>query len=319
MEANLNHDGLLMSAGVNMGPGKASKFIHPQVLAQDYAVCRQIMRAASKNYSFASSFFPAEKLHHVEALYALLRVGDDRVDVSLIGFNSPMEAIQDWERLYWEAFESGASLHPVMRAYLNTALECAIPAETMLAYFRAMKEDVSSGDAISRYATFSDLIQYMDGSAIPVGRAMTYILGVRQPYTIEEALPGADSLSIAMQLSNFWRDIGFDWTIRRVYLPQEDMQRFGVSEADLAARRITREFIHLLEFEFERTGRYYEQARASVTMLASGRWAVMSGLEVYQAILGGIRRNGYDVFNHRAGASKVKKLGLAAKAWWMSA
>jgi phytoene synthase len=278
--------------------------------SEDYLACREIMRASSKNYSFASSFFPKQKLHHVEALYALLRVGDDRVDVSHSGFSSPLQAIDDWEFSYYETFRLGYSDYPVMRAYLNTAVECEIPRDTMKPYFRAMRDDLT----IKRFPKFEDLIYYMDGSAVPVGRAMTYILGVRQPFAVRDALPGADSLSIAMQLSNFWRDIGYDWSIDRVYLPQEDLESFNVSEADIAARRITSKFIDLLEFEFERTERFYNQATLSIPLLDSGRWAVLSGLEVYRAIIGAIRRNKYDVFNHKAGASKTRKLSLAIKA-----
>lgn len=279
----------------------------------DYAACREIMRAASKNYSFASHFLPADKLHHVEALYALMRVGDDRVDVSHAGFASPLAAIEDWEWAYWRAFEMGDSPNPVMRAYLNTALECGIPKETMRAYFRAMKDDLT----INRFPTFDDLMVYMEGSAVPVGRGMTYILGTRAPYTLEDALPGADSLSVAMQLSNFWRDIGQDFEdIGRVYLPQEDMEHFKVTEDDLAAHRVSRNFIQLLEFEFERTERHYAHARRSVSMLAAGRWGIMSGLEIYRAIMPSIRRNGYDVFTRRARTNRLQKLALAGKAGW---
>jgi phytoene synthase len=273
------------------------------------------MRTASKNYSFASNFIPPEKLHHVEALYALMRVGDDRVDVSHDGFESPLAAIEDWERTYWHAFEIGDSPNPVMRAYLNTAIERRIPKDTMTAYFRAMKDDLT----ITRFLTFEDLMSYMKGSAIPVGRGMTYILGARPPYTLDDALPGADSLSVAMQLSNFWRDIGQDFEdIGRVYLPQEDMARFEVTEEDLAARRINRNFIQLLEFEFERTEGYYAHAQDSVKLLATGRWGIMSSLEIYRAILSGIRRNGYDVFTRRARTNRLQKLGLVTKAGWQA-
>jgi phytoene synthase len=279
---------------------------------EDYAECRRVMLGASKNYSFASRFLPRSKHPHVAALYAFLRIGDDRVDVTHQGFASPLDAIADWERSYWSAFEAGRSDHPVMRAYLNTARACGIPPETMKPYFRAMKEDLT----VTRFPTFGDLIHYMDGSALTVGRAMTYILGVRPPYTIAETLPHADSLSIAMQLSNFWRDIGEDWRIGRVYLPQEDLVRFGVTDADLAEARITPDFIRLLEFEFERTEGYYRHARAGIPRLQTGRWGVMSGLEVYRAILDGIRRNGYDVFNRRAGATRLQKVRLALRARW---
>jgi 15-cis-phytoene synthase len=279
---------------------------------EDYAACRQIMRKASKNYSTASNYLPGDKLPHVEALYALMRVGDDRVDVSHAGFSSPLEAIEDWERTYWEAFEHGNSPNPVMRAYLDTALKFGIPSETMSSYFRAMKEDLS----ITRFPTFNDLLYYMDGSAIPVGRAMAYILGMRPEYDPKQVLHGADSLSIAMQLSNFWRDIGHDWRIGRVYLPQEDMHIFRYSEEDLAAGWINDNLVSLLEFEFERTERYYDAARQSVKMLASGKWAVMSALEIYQAILSDIRANRYDIFSRRAGAGSIKKLSLALKSYW---
>jgi phytoene synthase len=271
------------------------------------------MRAASKNYSFASNFLPPEKLHHVEALYALMRVGDDRVDVSHHGFESPLAAIEDWERTYWRAFEIGDSPNPVMRAYLNTAVECGIPKTTMTAYFRAMKDDLT----ITRFPTFDDLIYYMEGSAIPVGRGMAHILGTRSPFTLNDALPGADSLSVAMQLSNFWRDIGQDFEdIGRIYLPQEDMARFNVTEDDLAAQRISHNFIQLLEFEFKRTENYYDHAEDSVKMLAAGRWGIMSSLEIYRAILSSIRRNGYDVFTRRARTTKLQKLGLVGRAGW---
>lgn len=280
-------------------------------LQQDYFYCRQVMRSVSKNYSFASRFLPKEKLQHVEALYAFLRVGDDRVDVSDSGFASPLAAIEDWEHLYWSAFELGSSPHPVMRAYLNTARQCGIPAETMLPYFRAMKEDLT----ITRYPTFADLLHYMEGSAIAVGRGMTCIMGIKSPCSYAEVLPYADALSIAMQLSNFWRDIGGDWKIGRVYIPQEDLQRFGVSEAHLAAGQVTPGFVALMEFEFARTESYYQQARLGVPRLAAGQWGVQSGLEIYRSILTIIRRRGYNVFSQRASASELHKLSLVSRAW----
>ncbi|MDD1753275.1 MAG: squalene/phytoene synthase family protein [Methanotrichaceae archaeon] len=118
-----------------------------------------------------------------------------------------------------------------------------------------------------------------------------------------------------MQLNNFWRGISSDWRIGRAYIPQEDMERFGYSESDLAARRINPKLIDLLEFEFERTGSYYDIARQSVKSLANGNWAVMSVLEIYRGIMTSIRRNHYDVFSQRAGPGYVRKIGLAFKSY----
>lgn len=281
--------------------------------AEDYAACRAVMHGASKNYSFASRFLPADRQPHVEALYAFLRIGDDRVDVSHQGFASAEEAIDDWEWRYNHAFETGDSDHPVMRAYLNTALALDIPRETMNAYFRSMREDL----VVKRFPTFAALLHYIDGSAIPVGRAMTCIMGVVSPYCRQDALPAADALATAMQLSNFWRDVGQDWQRDgRIYLPEEDMARFGYSEADLAAGRVNEALVNLLEYEFARTETYYQQARDGVPLLARGRWGVLAGLEIYRAILFSIRRGGYDVFSQRAGANRWRKAGLVLKAWW---
>lgn len=278
---------------------------------QDYAYCRQVMRSSSQRYSFASAFLPTEKRKHVEALYAFLRVGDDRVDVSHAGFASPLSAIEDWERKYWSAFETGDSPEPVMRAYLNTALECHIPREIMSSYFRAMKDDLS----VNRFPTFGDLMHYMEGSALPVGRAMTHILGVRQPFSLEDAIPRADHLAAAMQLSNFLRDIAYDWSIGRVYLPLEDLERFRVTEKDLADKKVSSRFIELVEFQIRRTEELYEQARPGIKMLAGGRWGVMCGLEIYRAILQDIRRIRHDVFSRRADISTARKIQLVAKSW----
>jgi phytoene synthase len=118
-----------------------------------------------------------------------------------------------------------------------------------------------------------------------------------------------------MQLSNFWRDIGEDWARGRVYIPQEDLARFGVSEDDLATGRVSENLIALLEFEFARTEQYYEQARRGIALLASGRIGVMSALEIYRAILDGIRRNDYNVFTRRAGTSTPQKIRLVWRAW----
>lgn len=266
------------------------------------------MRAASKNYSFAARLLPADVRPHVEALYALMRVGDDLVDVQYKG-EAARRAIDDFQAQYWKVFETGESAHPVLRAYWHTAHQFGIPADLMKPYFRAMTEDVT----ITRFAAFGDSIHYMEGSALPVGRAMAHILGTTAP-RVADVYPAADALSIAMQLSNFWRDIGQDWGLGRVYIPGEDMARFGVTEGDIAERRISPRFIDLLEFEFARTEDYYEQARSGVQRLVAGRWAVMSALEIYRAILPSIRRNGYDVFTRRAGTSKWQKIGLVLAA-----
>lgn len=283
---------------------------YPTHLKNDYAECRRIMREASKNYTFSSNFLPFDKRPHVESLYAVLRVGDDRVDVSYSGFSSPQAAIEDWQDSYWKAFETGNSQHPVLRAYLYTAQKFQIPAAILAPYFRSMLDDLR----ILRFPKFNDLIYYMEGSAIPVGRAMCHILGTTE-VNHQNAYPAADSLSIAMQLSNFWRDIGEDWRRGRVYIPQEDLNNFSYTEEDIRKSIIDHRLIALLEFEFERTMCYFHKAESGIKQLKTGRWGVMSGLAVYRAIIHKIRQNHYDVFSKRARASTFEKLRLVIAAW----
>ena len=277
----------------------------------DYAACRRVLYAASRNFSFAGRFFPREILHHVQALYAFLRVGDDRVDESHPGFVSSKTAIEDWEQAYRQAFETLRSGHPVMRAYLNTALACGIPQETMVPYFRSMRQDLS----VTRYEHFAELLAYMEGSAIAVGRAMTYILGARPPFFLADIIPRADSLAVAMQLSNCLRDVGQDWRRGRVYLPGEDLMRFGVTEDDIAAGRVSERFVQLMKFQMERAEGYYRDAVSGVRRLRNGRWGIMIALEVYRGIHDAIRRSNYDVFTRRAGTTRAQKLLLALRAW----
>jgi phytoene synthase len=154
----------------------------------------------------------------------------------------------------------------------------------------------------------------MEGSAIAVGRAMTCILGVRPPRSLDEIIPRADSLAVAMQLSNFLRDVGQDWRRGRVYLPGEDLTRFGVTEDDIAAGRVTERFVQLMEFQIERAEDFYRDAVSGVRSLRNGRWGIMIALEVYRSIHDAIRRSDYDVFTRRAGTTRAKKLLLALRA-----
>lgn len=288
--------------------------ITASILKQDYAECRAIMVAASKNYSFASMVLPPDRAKHVYALYAVMRVGDDRVDVSAKGFISPKAAIEDWQQSYRRTFEHGGHSHyGVLRAYYNTCQELAIPPYLLDNYFRAMIEDLT----ITRFPTFADLYHYMEGSAIPVGRIMTHIMGTRG-CTVEDAYPEADALSVAMQLTNFWRDIWEDWHIGRVYIPQEDLARFGVCEADIAAGKLSPKLVTLLNYQIERTEAYYQKAREGVTKLVSGRWAVMSALEIYQAILNHIKNSGHNIYAPRLGPSRLEKAKLMLKARFSS-
>lgn len=283
----------------------------PRRILADYAECRRIMHASSKNYAIASLFLPKDKLPHVEALYALLRVGDDRVDVSHAGFSTPLAAIEDWRDSFIQASKSGDSHYPVLRAYIHTAHQFNIPESLMLPYFQAMIDDLT----ITRFPQYDDLVSYMEGSAMVVGRVICHIFGTTTP-VVSDAYPFADSLSVAMQLTNFWRDIGEDWLKGRIYIPLEDMQQFSYTEKDLANHMIDQRLIDLLEFEFARTNLLYAHARSGIDRLVRGQWGVSNSLVIYQTIMDQIRHNHYNVFTARASVPAWKKAWLIARGWW---
>jgi phytoene synthase len=162
---------------------------------------------------------------------------------------------------------------------------------------------------VSRYPTYEDLEEYMYGSAAVVGLMMCRIIGVEA----EEALRHAEALGGAMQLSNFLRDIGEDWERGRVYLPLEDLKRFGYSEEDLARGLVNEEFVELMRFEIGRARMLYLVADGGMGYIPRGRrYPVLVARQLYAAILEQIEGQGYEVFSGRAGTTFAEKLRVAA-------
>jgi phytoene synthase len=155
------------------------------------------------------------------------------------------------------------------------------------------------------YETFEDLLDYMDGSAAVIGEMMLPIL---EP-TSAEAYSHARDLGIAFQLSNFWRDVAEDLDRGRVYVPQEDLRKFG---ADPWRREATPEWCDLMAFEIARTRRYYESADLGIPMLpATSARCIRGARLLYSGILTEIERAGYDVFAQRVRVPTWKKLAVA--------
>jgi phytoene synthase len=155
------------------------------------------------------------------------------------------------------------------------------------------------------YETFEDLLDYMDGSAAVIGEMMIPILEPTSP----EAYGHARDLGIAFQLSNFWRDVAEDLDRGRVYVPQEDLRKFG---ADPWRREATPEWCDLMAFEIARTRRYYESADLGIPMLpATSARCIRGARRLYSGILVEIENAGYDVFSRRVRVPTWKKLAVA--------
>jgi 15-cis-phytoene synthase len=275
-------------------------------LAQSYELCRQVQSSHSKTYYFSTRLFPPEVRPHVHALYAFMRYADEIVDNP--GATTPGEQLAALEAFEEEtlAAVSGEEVpNPVLRAYAATARERGIEPRHIRAFMKSMKMDTR----VFRYPTYESLKLYTYGSAAVVGLMMCRIVGVVD----ERATGHAEALGEAMQLSNFLRDIREDWHRGRVYLPLEDLARFGYPEEDLGAGLVDERFVELMRFEVDRARRLYEFAGDGVGYIPRGRrYPVRVALELYAAILESIEAQGYDVFSRRAQTSGLAKLRVAA-------
>jgi phytoene synthase len=276
-------------------------------LPECYELCRRVQRDHSRTYYFSTSLFPKEVRPHVHALYAFMRYADELVDNP--GITTLEEQLADLEAFEEETLAAVAGEYvpsnPVLRAFANTVLLRGIRPGLIEAFMRSMKMDTR----VFRYSTYEDLEEYTYGSAAVVGLMMCRVLGA----TAEVASPHAEALGVAMQLTNFLRDVKEDWARGRVYLPLEDLRRFGYAEEELGRGLVDQRFIGLMRFEVSRTRMLYRVAEEGMRYIPCGRrYPVIVALRLYEAILGRIEARGYDVFSRRAETSLSYKLRIAA-------
>jgi phytoene synthase len=275
-------------------PGPARPAI---ALRQAYRHCDGITRRHSRSFFLSSQFLPPEKRRAIRALYAFCRTSDDIVD------NPGGHASRALAR--WVALAQAPQPppdDPILLAWHDTAARYAVP--------QALVDELLAGLAmdllISRYATFDDLWLYCYRVASVVGLITMRIVGHQ-----EGAAPYAVRLGVALQLTNILRDVGEDAARGRIYLPREDLARFGVRDDDILRGQRDLRFRELMGFEIARAHALYEEAWPGVAMLsADSRFAIGAAAEIYRGILGKIVANDYDVFTRRAHLSLVEKLLL---------
>jgi phytoene synthase len=214
-------------------------------------------------------------------------------------------ALAEFGDRFFADVAAGHSDHPVLKAVVHTVRAFDVDPDCVRRFLRSMTLDLS----VSTYETFDDLLDYMDGSAAVIGEMMLPILEPSSP----EAFGPARDLGIAFQLTNFLRDVGEDLDRDRVYLPQEDVRKFGAGAA-LAGRHVTPEWVALMRFEIDRTRDYYRSADRGIPFLPlSARPCIAGARELYAGILELIEAAGYDVFRRRARVPTWRKLAVTAR------
>jgi phytoene synthase len=292
---------------LKLDPAGGKKLDESLSLAESYELCRRVQKAHSRTYYFSTRLFPAEVRPRVHVLYAFMRYADEIVDHPHdLSPGAQLSVLEEFEAETMAAVSGESVPNPVLRAYADTVSACGIEPETIRAFMESMKMDTR----VFRYQTFSDLEVYTYGSAAVVGLMMCRVVGVAEG----KADYHAEALGVAMQLSNFLRDVGEDWRRGRVYLPLEDLERFGYTERDLALGVVDERFVALMRFEIERARRLYEVADKGMGYIPRGRrFPVIVARELYAAILDRIEAHRYDVFSRRAQVSRPAKLLVAAK------
>jgi phytoene synthase len=268
--------------------------------------CQQKAAASGSSFYYSFLFLPPEGRRAITALYAFCREVDDVVDE---GMDPQLaQAKLAWWRGEVANLFAGKAQHPVTRALEPHREKFGLSAARLNEIIDGMEMDLRQ----SRYLDWAGLEAYCYRVASVVGLLAAGIFGYRDPRTLDYA----KDLGIAFQLTNIIRDVGEDARKNRVYLPMEDLQRFGVPAADLLQARESSAFRSLMAFEAERARSYYERALAALP--TADRRAQRPGLimaAIYRALLEEIQRDGFRVLSQRTSLTPLRKFWIAWRTW----
>ncbi len=291
-------------------PANADNSAPDAALVADYEHCAEITRRSSSNFYYAFMLLPVERRRALYAVYAFCRFVDDIADDGAGpdgAERSPADLLRQWrdelDRVY-----RGAPTRAISRALADTAARFAIPR----GYFDEVISGVEMDLSQKRYATFDDLRLYCFRVAAAVGLICIEIFGYSNP----NARVYAEYLGIACQLTNILRDVKEDAGRGRIYLPLEDLARFGVSEDEILRGIYSDAFVRLMEFEAARARDFYDQAdrllpdedRSSLRTAEAMR-------QIYGSLLNLIVQSNYRVLDKRLSLSATRKLYLVGRVW----
>ncbi len=272
--------------------------------AAAFGECERIARSHYENFTLDSHLLPRRLRRHIAAIYAFARTADDLADEEA-NADRALAGLDAWEREL-DACYAGDPHHPVFVALAETVRTFDVPIEPFRRLLTAFRRDVR----FTGFATFAELQDYCAHSANPVGHLVLYLFGHRDA----ERQARADDICTALQLTNFWQDLAVDLRKGRVYLPREDMERFGYSTHDLERHAVTPAFRELMAFECARARELFMRGLPLAGMLDRNR-----GREVRLfaggglAILDRLEEVGYDAFTARPTLSRWAKVGLVAR------
>ncbi len=273
----------------------------PPSLEAAQAYCKRLAESHYENFHVASWFLPKRLRPHFQSIYAYCRISDDLGDE--VGDREQSLALLDLWSEELDACYRGQTRHPVFVALAATIAECEIPRQPFADLLVAFRRD----QTVTRFPSMTEVLSYCRYSANPVGHLVLYAGGYRD----EEMRRLSDFTCSALQLANFWQDVSLDYRKGRIYLPLEDMRRFGVDEAVIASGRITPAFRELMRYQVERTRQMFAEGAPLIAMVDRELALDLDlftrgGLEILDAI----EARNYDVLSARPSISKWRKAAL---------
>jgi squalene synthase HpnC len=274
-------------------------------LAEARAYCERLAKSHYENFSVASWFLPKRLRQHFYNVYAYCRISDDLGD-EVGNPQQSLELLDQWETELNSCY-AGSPRHPVFVALAETVQQCGIPKHEFSDLLIAFRQD----QTVTRFETFNNVLSYCRYSANPVGHLVLYLCG----YSDAERQQLSDYTCTALQLANFWQDVFVDYGKGRIYLPLEDLRRFGVTGDDIAQRRATPQFTVMMKFEVERAREWFERG---LPLIKKVNRELALDLDLFSRggmeILRAIERQGFDVLHSRPVISKTRKLMLVGRA-----
>jgi phytoene synthase len=277
---------------------------HDPALRHAYHHCQEITRRASSNFYYAFLLLPPERREALFALYAFCRFLDDVADDA--GCRRPAELLRHWRDELDRVFE-GCPRHQIGLALADAAGRFPLERRHFLDLIDGVESDLSH----TRYESFDDLHRYCYRVASTVGLLCIEIFGYQNPSAREYAV----DLGVAFQLTNILRDIREDAERGRIYLPAEDLRRFGVSEDDLRAGKGAEPVLRLLRFEADRARDFYDKSRPLLDLIhPRSRPSLEALIAIYSRVLDRIVERNYDVFSSRVRLSALEKSWILVRA-----
>lgn len=274
--------------------------------AEAFAECERLARTHYENFPVASFFLPKDIRPHVAVLYAFARTADDFADEGDYTTEWRLKALDKWRDQMHACYE-GKAESPVFVALRETVRQKQIPRHLLDDLLTAFRMDVTT----KRYRTYDDVLYYCRHSANPVGRLVLYLFGDAD----DEKLQLSDNICTALQLANFWQDIAVDLRKDRVYLPLEEIERFGYTEQQLLRQQLNHSFVELLTFQVARTRALFEAGKPLINRVAPAlRFELMLTVLGGMRILKKIEDAGCDVFTRRPTIGTADKFAIVLKA-----